>query len=199
MSTGGAGKRHRIRAHINPLAITYFDYPRTPELAPWHDHYPAYFRATENDAQRACEPVGEKRQVTIADVGCGFGGLLVTLSPLFPEKLILGMEIRDKVVSIVDKRIKDLRATPPADGTAATAVPPYSNISVLRTNAMKHLINYFHKGQVSEKKNASLCSKSEYLKLIVECCSLKKSFFALLTRTSRRANIVVASSGIPIL
>ncbi len=30
------------------------------------------------------------------DVGCGFGGLLVRLSPLFPDTLMLGMELRDK-------------------------------------------------------------------------------------------------------
>ena len=36
-------------------------------------------------------------QVRFADVGCGFGGLLVRLSPMYPDKLMVGMEIRDKV------------------------------------------------------------------------------------------------------
>ena len=36
--------------------------------------------------------------VEIADVGCGFGGLLIRLSPLFPDSLILGLELRDKVL-----------------------------------------------------------------------------------------------------
>ena len=36
-------------------------------------------------------------QVRFADVGCGFGGLLVRLSPLYPDRLMVGMEIRDKV------------------------------------------------------------------------------------------------------
>lgn len=36
-------------------------------------------------------------QVSIVDVGCGFGGLTVALSPLFPDKGVLGMEIRVKV------------------------------------------------------------------------------------------------------
>ena len=31
------------------------------------------------------------------DVGCGFGGLLVKLAPLYPDTLMLGMELRDKV------------------------------------------------------------------------------------------------------
>jgi tRNA G46 methylase TrmB len=30
------------------------------------------------------------KQVEIADIGCGFGGLLVALSPLFPNTLMLG-------------------------------------------------------------------------------------------------------------
>lgn len=36
-------------------------------------------------------------QVSIVDVGCGFGGLTVALSELFPDKGVLGMEIRMKV------------------------------------------------------------------------------------------------------
>ena len=35
--------------------------------------------------------------VRFADVGCGFGGLIVSLSPLYPDKLMVGMELRDKV------------------------------------------------------------------------------------------------------
>ena len=29
--------------------------------------------------------------------GCGYGGLLVQLSPMFPDRLMVGMEIRVKV------------------------------------------------------------------------------------------------------
>ncbi len=36
-------------------------------------------------------------EVEFADIGCGYGGLLVQLSPLFPATLMLGMEIRVKV------------------------------------------------------------------------------------------------------
>ena len=43
------------------------------------------------------------------DVGCGFGGLLVRLSPLFPDQLALGMEIRDKVSQYVKERCVALR------------------------------------------------------------------------------------------
>lgn len=45
-----------------------------------------------------CSQAGDRvRAVTIADVGCGFGGLLVQLATTFPDQLALGMEIRDKV------------------------------------------------------------------------------------------------------
>lgn len=37
------------------------------------------------------------RKVEFVDVGCGYGGLLISLSPLYPESLMLGMEIRMKV------------------------------------------------------------------------------------------------------
>ena len=52
--------------------------PRTPDFAPWHEHYPAHFAPSPAPEQSASVPVSEdqKREVTIADVGCGFGGLL---------------------------------------------------------------------------------------------------------------------------
>lgn len=60
---------------------------------------------------------------------------------MFPDNLILGLEIRVKVSDYVNDRIKALRAQDPEN---------YHNIGVLRTNAMKYLPNFFHKGQVSE-------------------------------------------------
>jgi tRNA (guanine-N7-)-methyltransferase len=46
-----------------------------------------------------------------SDLGLKFASLktIVGLSPLFPDKLILGMEIRTKVVEYVSQRITDLR------------------------------------------------------------------------------------------
>ncbi|OLY80776.1 tRNA (guanine-N(7)-)-methyltransferase [Smittium mucronatum] len=48
-------------------------------------------------------------QIEFADIGCGYGGLLVALAPLFPNTLMLGMEIRTKLVNYVQKRINVLR------------------------------------------------------------------------------------------
>lgn len=78
-------------------------------------------------------------QVRFADVGCGFGGLLVRLSPLYPNKLMVGMEIRDKVTNYVIERVSALRRE---------QVGKFTNITALRTNAMRHLPNFFVKGQL---------------------------------------------------
>jgi tRNA (guanine-N7-)-methyltransferase len=54
------------------------------------------------------------RIVKFVDVGMGFGGLTVALAELFPEKLVLGMEIRAKVSIFIShtwyvyKRLKHL-------------------------------------------------------------------------------------------
>ncbi|CAN7948417.1 unnamed protein product, partial [Ixodes pacificus] len=83
----------------------------------------------------------ESKQVEFADIGCGYGGLLVTLSPMFPDTYMVGMEIRVKVSDYVQDRIKALRVQHPGQ---------YGNVACIRTNAMKHLPNFFRKGQVSK-------------------------------------------------
>ena len=80
-------------------------------------------------------------QVVFADVGCGYGGLLVQLSTMFPEKLMVGMEIRVKVSDYVKDRIRALRLQNPGS---------YTNIACLRSNAMKYLPNFFEKGQLEK-------------------------------------------------
>ena len=62
----------------------------------WRGHYEescARAEAATEDARARSEAV----KIRFADVGCGFGGLLVRLSGVFPNKVMLGMEIRDKV------------------------------------------------------------------------------------------------------
>lgn len=79
--------------------------------------------------------------IRFADIGCGFGGLLIKLSPQYPDTLMMGMEIRDKVSAYVRERIGALRREHPGQ---------YGNVSVMRTNAMKYLPNYFKKGQLTK-------------------------------------------------
>ena len=52
---------------------------------------------------------------------------------------MLGIEIRVKVLDYVKDRIKALRSQNPGQ---------YTNISCIRSNAMKYLPNFFQKGQV---------------------------------------------------
>ncbi|KAH0569138.1 tRNA (guanine-N(7)-)-methyltransferase isoform X1 [Cotesia glomerata] len=127
-------KYYRQRAHSNPIADHCIEYPTKPELMDWSSLYPEYFSDSQDESER-------KPGVEFADIGCGYGGLLVTLSGMFPENLILGMEIRIKVSDYVMDRIAALRSQHPGQ---------YQNIACLRTNAMKYLPNYFKKGQLKK-------------------------------------------------
>ena len=80
-------KYYRQRAHSNPIADHCFDYPVDPDAMDWSELYP-----------------NNKNPVRFADIGCGYGGLLVQLSPMFPDKNMLGMEIRVKVSDYVRDR-----------------------------------------------------------------------------------------------
>jgi len=70
------------------------------------------------------------------------------MSPMFPDSMILGMEIRVKVSQYVVERIKALRANQP---------DCYNNIACIRTNAIKYLPNFFKKGQVSSLRSYDNC------------------------------------------
>ena len=54
----------------------------------WSSYYPAY--VDEEAPKEESMPPRMKQDVEVVDIGCGFGGLLVGLAPLLPEKLILG-------------------------------------------------------------------------------------------------------------
>ncbi|KAK0146013.1 tRNA (guanine-N(7)-)-methyltransferase [Merluccius polli] len=134
MSVSMPQKRYyRQRAHSNPMADHTFEYPVCPDKMDWSQLYPHFFPG--------CQVGRGTAQVEFADVGCGYGGLLVELSPLFPDKLILGLEIRVKVSDYVQDRIRSLRASEQGG---------YQNVACLRSNAMKYLPNFFAKGQLSK-------------------------------------------------
>ena len=58
---------------------------------------------------------------------------------MFPDTIMLGMEIRVKVADYVRDRVLALREQNPGK---------YQNINCIRSNAMKYLPTFFKKGQV---------------------------------------------------
>ncbi|TMS35564.1 hypothetical protein L596_002942 [Steinernema carpocapsae] len=120
-------KFYRQRAHANPMSDHDIIYPRTPQEMEWSGYY--------DDTDMT------GRRVEFVDVGCGYGGLLMKLSPMFPDQFMVGMEIRVKVADFVRDKIQALRTREPGQ---------YKNVCCLRTNAMKYLPNYFEKGQLSK-------------------------------------------------
>ncbi|XP_053907514.1 tRNA (guanine-N(7)-)-methyltransferase isoform X2 [Cuculus canorus] len=125
---------YRQRAHANPLADRGLRHPPRPQDMDWAELFPDFFPP-------AAPPGQPPPRVEFADLGCGYGGLLVSLSPLFPQSLMLGLELRAKVAAFAGQRLRALRAAQRGS---------FGNAAVLRANAMKHLPHFFHKGQLSK-------------------------------------------------
>lgn len=123
---------YRQRAHSNPFSDHSLEYPQDPDSMDWKKLYPHYF---DEKTQKM------SKNVEIADIGCGYGGLLITLAKEYPELLSLGMEIRVQVTQYVEDRIIALREN-------NQATNEYQNCAVLRGNAMKFIPNFFHKAQL---------------------------------------------------
>lgn len=121
-------KYFRQRAHVNPIADHNFTYPFSPDQTDWSQHY------------NYAKDLGQEPKIRYLDVGCGFGGLLISLAEVLPPgQLALGMEIRTKVADYVQRRIIALRSQNP---------DKYTNVWCLRTNAMRYIPNYISKGQL---------------------------------------------------
>ena len=155
-------KYYRSRAHCNPLSFNEaFEYPTCPELMDWvEDHYPEHpllmtttqqqqqAAATDADAGVSSAFLSSASNITIQpnvlDIGCGFGGLTLALSNALPHHTILGLEIRTKVTEYVRLRILAQRKEHHHPNNL------YQNCSVLRTNAMKYLPNFFTKASIEK-------------------------------------------------
>lgn len=125
---------YRQRAHSNPFSDHRLEYPREPLCMEWKSLYPHYYD----------EKTGKMiKNVEIADIGCGYGGLLIELASAFPHQLSLGIEIRVQVTQYVEDRIIALRDQNKKE-------KKYQNVAVLRGNAMKFMPNFFKKGQLSK-------------------------------------------------
>eukprot|EP00977_Amphora_coffeiformis_P004952 scaffold1055_cov165-Amphora_coffeaeformis.AAC.26 len=121
---------YRQRAHCNPLSHNdSFQYPLRPELMNWRKEY--------------FPSIPENAVPNVLDIGCGFGGLTLALATILPDKVILGMEIRAKVTEYVRLRIVNARKEHEEGGQ-------YQNCSVMRTNSMKFLPNFFARASIDK-------------------------------------------------
>ncbi|PPJ53343.1 hypothetical protein CBER1_00918 [Cercospora berteroae] len=146
-------KYYRQRAHANPFSDHDLTYPESPDAMDWSQHYPHFIapqngETKPNPSENGTTPANGQlpamtKHVTIADIGCGFGGLTFALSPKFPSNLILGLEIRTSVTSFVQDKARALR-------TQHTQTNGYQNVSCVRANTMKFLPNFFHKSQLEK-------------------------------------------------
>ncbi|EEQ39923.1 hypothetical protein CLUG_04051 [Clavispora lusitaniae ATCC 42720] len=125
---------YRQRAHSNPFSDHRLDYPKDPDSMEWQKLYPHYY---DEETKKMT------KNVEFADIGCGYGGLLIKLGTEFPDTLSLGMEIRVQVTQYVEDRIIALREQNKQQEL-------YQNVAVLRGNAMKFTPNFFQKGQLSK-------------------------------------------------
>jgi tRNA (guanine-N7-)-methyltransferase len=136
-------KFYRSRAHCNPLSFNEaFDYPTRPDLFDWtEEHYPEHPSLAQDNDMSGFNSQSAAIRPDVLDVGCGFGGLTMALSPALPNNTILGLEIRAKVTEYVRLRIVAQRKENPGQ---------YQNCSVMRTNAMKYLPNFFPKASLEK-------------------------------------------------
>ncbi|KAI0977913.1 hypothetical protein GJ496_009528 [Pomphorhynchus laevis] len=120
-------RNFRQRAHSNPYSDHFLDVSLCPDDFCIRNLYPNL----QNNSSK---------KVTMIDIGCGYGGLLFALSKMYPEDLILGVEIRLKVQDYVVQRIHHMRQSENA----------FYNIASIRNNAMKFLPLMINKGQLSK-------------------------------------------------
>ena len=146
-------KFYRSRAHCNPLSFNEtFNYPTRPDFMDWtEEYYPNHPSLNKKEGDDNSKDTGTisfsqlsnamNVRPDVLDVGCGFGGLTMALSTALPNNTILGLEIRAKVTEYVRLRIVAQRKEHPGQ---------YRNCSVMRTNAMKYLPNFFSKGSLKK-------------------------------------------------
>ncbi|KAL1508227.1 hypothetical protein AB1Y20_004344 [Prymnesium parvum] len=160
-------KFFRTRAHSNVLNANDFWFPASPTAVPLHEYFPSLCPS----------PSPAAPHVEMVDVGCGYGSLLLELARLFPTQLILGIEIRPKVVEYVQRKVLALRheAREPRAAAAAAAAAAavamanpetagarhasrardgswltYDNVWAVHNNAMRFLPNFFQRGQLTK-------------------------------------------------
>lgn len=70
----------------------------------WSTYYPAFVPLQPEGAASQADgtkPTKLKKDVEVADIGCGFGGLLVALAPKLPDVLLLGTYVLEPYQSTI--------------------------------------------------------------------------------------------------
>lgn len=140
----------------------------------WSSYYPAFVVEREEGEKG---PARLSQDVEIADIGCGFGGLLVALAPRFPNALMLGMfppprtsyafqwviffttRASSKPEILTNHTLPGLEIRTSVTEFVQERIhalrhqnpPPstlYQNAACIRANTMKFLPNFFHHSQL---------------------------------------------------
>lgn len=137
--------------------------PLNPDYIDWSLNYPSFFGIDDNRKdqlyantfkfpitytknEEEAKLLDHSKAPTIVDIGCGYGGLMFELCKEYPDKLILGMEIRDLVANFVVQKANTLRIN--------SGYKECTNVGVVKTNTMKTIHNFFRKASVSGTLNS---------------------------------------------
>lgn len=120
----------RTRPHRNPLAENDDGHPRCPD--DFHTLSVDRFAKTAEG-------------VEIADIGCAFGGMLISLAPHFPQTAMLGLEIRPRIAQFAQEKVQQLRDCAHVD----SGDHHFTNVWFEQCNVMKFGTRFFRRGQLS--------------------------------------------------
>ena len=71
--------------------------PSCPDEMDWSVHFPEHFDPPANLGEGSISK--KSKRVEWVDIGCGFGGLVCALAPLYPDILMLGMQYLRRCLS----------------------------------------------------------------------------------------------------
>jgi tRNA (guanine-N7-)-methyltransferase len=124
----------RTRPHRNPLSSNEDEHPDSPQE--WQREI------MEDNLYPSTSSV----KVEFADIGCAFGGMLISVAPHFPNTLMLGLEIRSKVVEFAQGKTRALR-----NGELAhESKHHFNNVWFTQNNVMKFGDTFFERGQLKK-------------------------------------------------
>lgn len=95
-------------------------------------------------------PEMPNKHVEFLDVGCAFGGMLFDLCALFPDTLMLGLEIRSKVVEFAQGKAVELRQSAKEGNVTEKRYHHFDNVWFDQLNVMKFGTNCFGAGQLKK-------------------------------------------------